>query len=264
MASKLLARIRLIARFAGYGASPIDSCRILIAYMRAWILPKFGRSPQRAISARVRLYGRTLPVYFRQFCDFCVFEEIFIKEEYKKVENPRHLPIIDAGANVGFTALYFAFRFPNVPIYAFEPDPGAFRLLCLNTQTLPQIHPIAAALGDTDGTATFYSVPGSAMSSSFVHRDRGEAVSVVVRSLSSWMRENTMTKVGVLKIDVEGFEDRILEGIEDTGQIDEYIAEVHFDLMDKDEAWFAKMLAAHTTTFTSLSATRAILYARRT
>lgn len=248
----------------GYGASPVDSCRILIAYMRAWILPKFGKSPTTARSARIRLYGRTIPVYFRQFCDFCVFEEIFIKEEYKNVENPRRLPIIDAGANVGFTALYFALRFPNVPIYAFEPDPGAFRLLSFNTQTLPQIHPVAAALGETDGTATFYSVPGSAMSSSFVHRDRGEAVTVTVCSLSSWMRESNITEVGVLKIDVEGFEDRILQGIEDTREIDEYIAEVHFDLMDKDEAWFARMLAAHTATFTSLSATRAILYARRT
>lgn len=264
MASKLLARIRLIARFAGYGVSPIDSCSILIAYMRAWILPKLGTSPQTAISAHIRLYGRTLPIYFRQFCDFCVFEEIFIKEEYKKVKNPGRLPIIDAGANVGFTALYFAFRFPDIPIYAFEPDPGAFRLLCLNTQTFPQIQPIAAALGDADGMATFYSVPGSAMSSSFVHRDRGEAVSVTVRSLSSWMREQSIAEAGVLKIDVEGFEDRIIEGIEDTGSIWEYIAEVHYDLMDKDETWFRNILNKHTTSFAPLSATRAILYARRT
>lgn len=209
------------------------------------------------------MYGRTVTLYFREYCDFCIFEEIFIKEEYAQVQNRSLLPIIDAGANVGFTALYFASRFPGVPIYAFEPDPGAYALLVKNAAAFPEITPVPAALGEKDGEATFYSVPGSAMSSSFVKRANGTPVTVPVRSLASWLEEHSIEKVGVLKIDVEGFEDRIIEGIPDTGAIEEYIAEVHFDLMQKDEAWFRSMLERHILSFEYRGSSRAIMYARR-
>jgi FkbM family methyltransferase len=44
--------------------------------------------------------------------------------------------ILDAGANIGASAVYFAARFPRARIIAFEPEPGNFALLRRNTEGL--------------------------------------------------------------------------------------------------------------------------------
>jgi len=54
--------------------------------------------------------------------------------------------IIDGGANVGYSALFFAELFPEATIVALEPDPKAFVRLCRNCQGHPKIKPVQAAL----------------------------------------------------------------------------------------------------------------------
>jgi len=54
--------------------------------------------------------------------------------------------IIDAGANIGISALYFAQRFPDAKIYAIEPEEGNFELLKKNCNGRPNIILKKAAL----------------------------------------------------------------------------------------------------------------------
>lgn len=61
-----------------------------------------------------------------------IVNEKFEKEEYKfelKTETPF---IIDCGAHIGITSLYFKKFFPKSEILAFEPDAGDYgsRLVC--------------------------------------------------------------------------------------------------------------------------------------
>lgn len=58
--------------------------------------------------------------------------------------------IIDAGANIGASACWFALRFPNAHIVAIEPDPANFELLRRNTEGL-DIERHQAAIGARDG-----------------------------------------------------------------------------------------------------------------
>lgn len=58
--------------------------------------------------------------------------------------------IIDAGANVGYSALYFASLFPGVCVLAVEPDPTSFDILGRHAQVNKQIKPIHAALWSHD------------------------------------------------------------------------------------------------------------------
>jgi FkbM family methyltransferase len=62
--------------------------------------------------------------------DADVFRQIFIDKEYSCLLDMQHVSLmIDAGANVGYSSLYFLDNFPNCKIIAIEPDPTNFAAL---------------------------------------------------------------------------------------------------------------------------------------
>src|SRR5689334_12581239 len=54
--------------------------------------------------------------------DVAAFEHVFIQKEYDLLLATEPSVIIDAGANVGMSAVYFAQRYPGAKIIAVEPD----------------------------------------------------------------------------------------------------------------------------------------------
>lgn len=80
----------------------------------------------------INIPGYPHPVYFRPgTADLTTFREIFLREEYNLDLPPSFHPkiIIDAGANIGFTSLYFSRKYPDALIFSLEPEPGNFELL---------------------------------------------------------------------------------------------------------------------------------------
>jgi FkbM family methyltransferase len=70
---------------------------------------------------------------------------------YHDIVNARKTPlIIDAGANIGASAVWFAAEYPKAQIVAFEPDEGNFGLLLENAKGL-NIETHLAAVGSQDG-----------------------------------------------------------------------------------------------------------------
>src|SRR5262245_6544574 len=65
----------------------------------------------------------------RKTADVCVFEQIFVNGEYAIDGLRQPTWILDLGGHIGFSAVWFAHRFPGVPILAVEPDEDNFRLL---------------------------------------------------------------------------------------------------------------------------------------
>lgn len=61
--------------------------------------------------------------------------------------------IIDAGANIGISALFFALTFPTARVVAIEPEAANFALLERNTQGLG-VHCLRAALASQPGHVT--------------------------------------------------------------------------------------------------------------
>lgn len=66
--------------------------------------------------------------------------------------------IVDCGANIGFSVLYFKRLHPRARIVAFEANPRAFRLLKHNVSnnSLEQVEPLPVALSDQDGEIPFF------------------------------------------------------------------------------------------------------------
>ena len=60
--------------------------------------------------------------------------------------------IVDCGANIGASVLYFARAFPDAKIVALEPEPANFALLCRNAQPLADVSLRNQAIGSRRGT----------------------------------------------------------------------------------------------------------------
>lgn len=75
---------------------------------------------------RIRLPLYNLRVYLRTgSSDYAVLTQIFIDREYNPLDSLHPVgSIIDCGANVGYSSLYFLNRYPLAQVIAVEPDPA--------------------------------------------------------------------------------------------------------------------------------------------
>jgi FkbM family methyltransferase len=72
-------------------------------------------------------------------------EQVFLRRQYAiKIYEPKR--ILDLGAYVGYTAVFFANRFPNAQIISVEPPGSNFDTLLANTAAYPNVRCLAAAV----------------------------------------------------------------------------------------------------------------------
>ena len=138
--------------------------------------------------------------------------------EYPILDLPGFAPatIVDAGANVGATALHFHRHYPVARVLCFEPAAENVALLRANTAPFPLIEPIAAGLGDTDGEVRLYhgreqSGQHSVFASGMV--SEGESESVPIERASSALHRRGVARLDLIKIDTEGCEVPILRDL---------------------------------------------------
>jgi len=142
-----------------------------------------------------------------------LFDEIFICNEYHTPELGTSQPvIIDAGANIGLATLYFKWRFPHSTVYAFEADPHTFTALEKNISNnkLSNAFAFNCALSNEDKDVSLYvekGEAGSGRTSILEGRNvHGNVLHVPGKRLSSFLEEQKITSVDVIKMDVEGAE----------------------------------------------------------
>jgi FkbM family methyltransferase len=69
----------------------------------------------------------------RRSTDINVFNQIFVGREYECLDEMDNVRlVIDCGANVGFSSVYFLSRHPRCEVIAIEPDAGNFEMLQRN------------------------------------------------------------------------------------------------------------------------------------
>ena len=148
-------------------------------------------------------------------------------EKYKGIIAAGRTPIIlDAGANIGASVVYWTLHFPSARIVAIEPDLANFRLLEKNTQGLNTVlH--QAALGNLAGKATL-SDPGKG---EWGYRTvRGDEGSLDILSMSDLLEGHAADngKYFIAKIDIEGAEaDLFASHTEWVDSFDLLIIELH-------------------------------------
>ncbi|WP_174279574.1 FkbM family methyltransferase [Sphingomonas bacterium] len=138
--------------------------------------------------------------------------EIYRQQVYLFDDRTGSPHIIDAGANIGLSVLYFKDRFPRASVVAYEPDEEIFDMLADNVGQLPDVtlHRAAAWIADTE--LTFYRERSLAGSVAADFDGRGDKVKVPAVRLRD---EITKRRVTFLKIDIEGAENEVLFDIAD-------------------------------------------------
>jgi FkbM family methyltransferase len=130
--------------------------------------------------------------------------------------------ILDVGANVGQFAVAAAKVFADARIYSFEPNPEVVPKLRATVYSLPNVTVHEFGLGDVHGELEFFVNRDSQVSSflplgerrreAFPDSTVERTTKVPVRTLDSVFAETHMEGPVMLKIDVQGFEDRVLKG----------------------------------------------------
>jgi FkbM family methyltransferase len=153
---------------------------------------------------------------------WAIYNHLMKPRERDEYAPPREFPlareavrtVLDIGANVGVTALYFSQIFPNARIYAFEPAPDNFAVLAKNVANCDRIRAFNFGLGADDATLELFAsdnpVNFGGYSLHAAGSDTSKKVSIRVRSVKSVLQEIAVESVDVIKIDTEGAEWDIL------------------------------------------------------
>ena len=125
--------------------------------------------------------------------------------------------IWDVGAHRGETTLYFSNEFPQATIRSFEPVSSNYNLLVQNCRKLKNFHAHNFALGD-ENTATKIFLQGASVIHSLrddLNKPSAEdtkSEDIEVKTID-YVRDDFKTaRVDLLKIDVEGYEIKVLNG----------------------------------------------------
>lgn len=141
--------------------------------------------------------------------DFLAFNQVFIKEEYKRLSslgNPNPI-IVDAGANVGCATLYFHAFYPGSFIIAIEPDEENFNALMHNLRLneLINVHAVRVALWHMNGQVALIDNYRDKRQWSIQVSDQGEK-KVESKTLQEILNDAGINAMNILKMDIEGAE----------------------------------------------------------
>ena len=202
--------VRLILRAAHL--LPQSEQDRLLAY------PRYTRTTARLLGRTIEIADSASYLFMRR--------EIFDSEIYR-FETGRERPlIIDCGANIGLSVVYFKLLHPQATVLAFEPDRELFALLARNVATFGltdvELHEKAVW---SESTRLDFFHEGADGGRIAALNDDSESIQQVetVR-----LRDLLDRRVDLLKLDVDGAEQIVLEDCRDSLEnVERVFVEVH-------------------------------------
>lgn len=134
--------------------------------------------------------------------------------------------VLDIGAHTGLFSITIHAVFPQARIYAFEPQQDCYEKLKRRMRGVPGFTAFNLALGEQSGMVAFERSASSPSSSClkmaelhkrlFPHSAPTETASVRIERLDALAPTLALSGPLLIKIDVQGYEDRVLRGGEQT------------------------------------------------
>lgn len=141
-----------------------------------------------------------------------MYGEIFDQQIYKFIARSKQPLIIDCGANIGLSIIYFKTLYPESRVVAFEPDRNIFQILKSNIESSGYngVRLVDKAVWKENSVTNF--MPDGADGGRMVQINPGsELYEVSTVRLRDYLKE----PVDLLKLDIEGAEVEVLEDCAD-------------------------------------------------
>jgi FkbM family methyltransferase len=207
-------------------------------FARLWWRERRKRRDDHLELLRFRDGDATLGLWVGEFCDLHVIREAFGDQTYRLPDAVQPHTILDLGANLGASVLWFHRRFPDAEIHAVEPDQRSLRKLRRNVGALPGVTVYAAAVAAEPGRRPFYEAK-RAWSSSLYGGAAAESRRATVNTLTlpTLVRQCLgRQRVDLLKLDVEGAEWELLARWRLAELADVVAGEVHVGMLGDEQA----------------------------
>lgn len=142
------------------------------------------------------------------------YREIFEKKIYEfKTNNPKPI-IIDCGASMGVSVLYFSKKYPSAKIIAFEPDESVLPFLMKNIQShnIENIELFKKAVWTEETELKFFTDNGLGGRVGLRYENQKPKI---IKSLRLRDFLDIQKPIDMLKIDIEGSEYAVIQDCED-------------------------------------------------
>jgi len=179
----------------------------------AWILIQLL---VRRSAIHIAVPGLPSPVHVRPHTtDVDTFLEVFVRREYDLTGSKRAsrgaqkrdiASIVDGGANVGYTSLFFTRAYPEARIIAVEPDASNFALLVRNTRPYPQITALHGALWPHAGSLHISNPQAEHWAFQVQEAATAEPGAIRAFTVIDLLALTANTHLDLLKLDIEGTE----------------------------------------------------------
>jgi FkbM family methyltransferase len=142
------------------------------------------------------------------------YKEIFERNIYEFNSNSSNPIIIDCGANMGLSVLYFSKKYPNAEIIAFEPDESVLPFLEKNiySQKIDNLKLYKKAVWTEETELKFYTDNGLGGRIGKEYKNQNP---IIIKALRLRDFLETRNSIDMLKIDIEGSEYAVIQDCED-------------------------------------------------
>ncbi|GEM_PF-523393 len=195
---------------------------------------------KKPIPQHVELRGKT--------SDWWVFYQIYVCKEYPFFQNFTPTKIIDAGANIGITSIFYRDHYPDAEIIALEVDENNQHLLKKNLSNDAKTEILNCALWSSETQLSINNPTADNYSFQVEEDTEGKIKGVSIKWILNYKKWNT---IDLLKIDIEGAEYFLFNEACDSwlNKVDIIIIELHeryqpgctkrlFDALSKIDYYF--------------------------
>ena len=182
---------------------------------RIEILKNSNKAVFDGMTYSLNLYNKK--IFLRNLSsDFNVYKQIFEYKEYdfanelfEKYYGSIPKILIDAGANIGLTSIYFSNLHPDLKILAIEPEENNYLQLLKNIKYYYNIKPLQKAIWNRNTKLKIRNDFRDRQSWSFQVDASSGTQEVDADTLEAILKEQDINEIDILKVDVEGAEKQI-------------------------------------------------------
>lgn len=138
--------------------------------------------------------------------DVSTLFKIFFSKEYDITLKSTPSVIIDCGANIGLSAIFFANKYPSATIIALEPDRGNFKYLEKNTNYFKNVICINKAVWSHSTIMSLVDEGSGNWGLKTYKEILPGAVTVEAVSIEEIIHQFNLQQIDLVKIDIEGAE----------------------------------------------------------